>query len=98
PAYWNNHVYILASKDYLADFVLQGGRLSDRPASMGKQRFGNPGATPAVSANGNKNGIVWLIETKAWNGGDRPAVLHAYDAANVSIELYNTEQNSARDR
>ena len=28
----------------------------------------------------------------------RPAVLHAYDAAHVENELYNTEENSARDR
>lgn len=65
---------------------------------MGEQRFGNPGATPAISANGSSGGIVWVIETKAWNGADRPAVLHAYDAANVARELYNSEQNSARDR
>jgi len=30
-------------------------------------QFWYPGATPAVSANGTHNGIVWLIETKAWN-------------------------------
>ncbi len=34
---------------------------------MGEKRFGNPGATPAVSANGTRDGIVWLIENKAWN-------------------------------
>ncbi|MBZ5620660.1 MAG: hypothetical protein LAQ69_18335 [Acidobacteriia bacterium] len=65
---------------------------------MGSQRFGNPGATPAISANGTRNGIVWLIDTKTWNGADRPAVLHAFDASNVTRELYNTEQNSGRDR
>ncbi len=27
----------------------------------------------AISANGTWNGIVWLIETKAWNGADRAA-------------------------
>ena len=98
PAYWNGHVYILASKDYLSDFALKGGELSAKPVASGQQRFGNPGATPAISANGAKDGIVWLIETKAWNAEDRPAVLHAYDAANVAHELYNTEQNAARDR
>jgi hypothetical protein len=98
PAYWNGRVYMLASKDYLSAFSLQRGKLSDRPVAMGTQRFGNPGATPAISANGGRNGIVWLIETKAWNGAGRPAVLHAYDALNVARELYNTEQHAGRDR
>jgi hypothetical protein len=98
PAYWNGHVYILASGDYLSAFALDHGRLSAKPDAMSAQRFGNPGATPAISANGKSNGIVWLIETKTWNGADQPAVLHAYDAANVGRELYNSEQNSARDR
>jgi hypothetical protein len=34
---------------------------------------------------------VWVIE----NGNK--AVLHAYSAANVAIELYNSNTNSARD-
>jgi hypothetical protein len=98
PAYWNQHVYLLASMDYLSDFRLEHGRLSAHPYATGTQRFGNPGATPAISANGQRDGIVWLIETKTWNGRDQPAVLHAYDAANVAHELYNTEQESGRDR
>ena len=98
PAFWNGRVYMLASNDYLMAFRLHPGKLALKPDSIGAQRFGNPGATPAVSANGNRNGIVWLIETKAWNGADRPAVLHAYDAANVARELWHSEQNNGRDR
>lgn len=29
---------------------------------------------------------------------DRPAVLHAYDARDITHELYNSEQKSERDR
>ena len=98
PAYWNGHIYVLARRDYLSDFALENGKLAAKPRAMSDQRFADPGATPAISANGNRNGIVWLIETKPWNGADKPAVLHAYDAANVARELYNSEQNNARDR
>ena len=98
PAYWNGRVYLLASKNSLKSFPVRQGKLADRPDATGAQHFGNPGATPAISADGARNGIVWLIETKAWNGADRPAVLHAYDAANVARELWNSEQNRDRDR
>jgi hypothetical protein len=98
PSYWNGRVYMLASKDHLAAFPVRQGKLADKPDAIGTQLFGNPGATPAISADGARNGIVWLIDTKAWNGADRPAVLHAYDAANVARELWHSEQNSGRDR
>ena len=95
--YWNKHVYFLGSQDVLRDFALDQGRLTLKASARGP-KFTDPGATPTISANGTKNGIVWVIATKTWNGGDRPAVLHAYDAADVQNELYNTEENSARDR
>lgn len=91
PAYWNGHLYVQASDDALSDFALNRGVVPDVASVKSTVKIGNPGATPAVSANGNKNGIVWLIETKAWNEfGDRPAVLHAFDAGNIAHEIYNT--------
>ena len=96
PAYWNGHVYVLASQDYLTDFSVKGGSL--KLAAQSRQRFGNPGATLAISANGAHDGIVWLIETKVWNGPDQAAILRAYDAANLDRELYNSEQAPRRDR
>jgi len=97
PAYWNGHVYVQASNDVLKDFSLDHGKLVG-PVASGTQRFIDPGATPAISANGSRNGIVWILESKGWRSPDRPAVLHAYDAANVAREIYNSEQVSGRDR
>lgn len=96
-SYWNNHVYFLGSQDVLRDFALEQGRLTLKASARGS-KFTDPGATPTISADGTKNGTVWVIGSKTWNGSDRPAVLHAYDAANVEKELYNTEENNARDR
>jgi hypothetical protein len=39
-----------------------------------------------VSANGTANGIVWAHENT------NPGVLHAYDAANLAHEIYNSNQ------
>jgi hypothetical protein len=98
PAYWNHHVYIFAADDVLKDFALENGKLSARPVAQGPTRFIDPGATPAISANGTRNGIVWVLRSKGWRSPDTSAVLYAYDATNVSHELYNSDQNPQRDR
>ena len=97
PAYWNWHVYVVAAGDVIRDFVIKRGRLAPAVAG-GLPKYPDGGATPAVSANGAKDGIVWAIATHTWRGGGPPAVLHAYDALNVLNELYNSEQNATRDR
>jgi hypothetical protein len=59
-----------------------------------------PGATPAVSANGTGNGIVWAVDSSNYGGmgpASAPAILHAFDATNVANELYNTTQVQSRD-
>jgi len=96
-SYWNGHVFFAASDDYLHDYAVKNGQLVlDTSSAM---KFENPGATPSVSADGNKNAIVWAISTKTWNGSDnRPAVLYAFDATKLGQPIYTSEQNSQRDR
>ncbi|HWH50250.1 MAG TPA: hypothetical protein VN651_01805 [Gemmatimonadaceae bacterium] len=97
-AYWNGRIYTLWSSDVIRSFGLTNGQVNPAPSSQGSHRFADPGATPTVSSNGGAGGIVWVVETRTWNGSDRPAVLHAYDASNVARELYSSELNAARDR
>jgi len=62
---------------------------------------GQPGGILAVTANGTNAGtaIVWASHqlTGDANHNVLPGILHAYDAQNVSHELWNSEQISARD-
>jgi hypothetical protein len=95
-AYWSRHVFFAASDDNLRDYAIKNGRLMLNAAS--KTKFDNPGATPSVSADGNKQAIVWAIATRTWNGADRPAILYAFDASKIDQLLYTSEQNSQRDR
>lgn len=96
PAYFQNTVYFVGVGDPLKAFSLSNGQLGTSPASQATTFFGFPGATPVISANGASNGIVWVLQTDqaASNG---PAVLHAYLAADVSTELYRSNQNPSRD-
>jgi hypothetical protein len=86
PAYFNNTVYYGASGSTLRAFPMTSARLASTAASASATSFPSPGTTPAVSASGSANGIVWAVENRT------PAVLHAYDAANLSHELYNSNQ------
>lgn len=96
PATWNGRVYLWSADDVLRSFAIVGDTL--REIGRGAVRFTDPGATPTVSADGVRNGIVWAITSKGWRSPDRPAVLYAFDAANVTNELWDSEQNAARDR
>ncbi len=98
PAYWNGHLYYYTSEDALKDFAVINGKLSNAPVAQSRQTSAYSGGTPTVSANGERDGIVWVIETKAWNGTEGRAELQAFDAANVSRTLYSSEQNATRDQ
>jgi hypothetical protein len=84
-AYFNNAVYYGAVSDNLKAFPIVNARLATTAAFQSANSFAYPGTTPAVSANGTTNGIVWAVENSS------PAVLHAFDATNLQ-ELYNSNQ------
>jgi hypothetical protein len=90
-AYFNHTLYFAPAGDSLKAFGLANGNLTAAPVSQSAQQFGGLGAAPTVSANGEANGIVWVVEASA--GG----TLHAYDASNVAQELYNSQTNRDRD-
>ncbi len=95
-AYWNGHAYFATNKDYLRAYAINNGQLAESARS--RMKFADPGATPSISANGNKDAIVWAVATKSWNGPDnKPAVLYAFDAATLGEPIYTSEQNSQRD-
>jgi len=85
PAYFNNTIYYGAVNDALKVFPIANARLAAAASVQSATIFPYPGTTPSISANGNTNGIVWAVENSS------PAVLHAFDAANLQ-ELYNSNQ------
>jgi uncharacterized repeat protein (TIGR03806 family) len=96
PAYWNYLIFYQGNGDVMKAFSISNATLVDTAASHSATSFGFPGATPTISANGNNNGIAWIIQADAYLSSG-PAVLHAYNATNLAIELYNSSQNLSRD-
>ena len=84
PAWFNGTLYYGGVGDNLKAFSYSGGSFA--LTSRSSNTFEFPGTTPSISANGTKNGIVWAAENSS------PAVLHAFDATNVAVELYNSNQ------
>ena len=88
PTYFNGVLYFGSDGDTLKAFPFTNAKLAMAPTSLSVATFAHPGTTPAVSANGTQNGIVWAVESALNN----PAVLHAYDPTNLAHELYNSNQ------
>jgi hypothetical protein len=91
PAYWQGTLYVAAAGDPVTAFPLTGGSLADAPSSQSSGSIGGMGASPVVSSNGGSGGVVWVLDTSGAHATPAaPAVLHSYDADNLSHELYSS--------
>ena len=100
-AYWASptahYVYNIGDADPLRAFTVSSAGVSASSVMQSSYSFAN-GGTPVISASGNSGGIVWVmerVEDPDILPGTLPAVLHAFDATNLSSELYNTTEAPA---
>jgi hypothetical protein len=96
PAYWNNRIYYTGKSDNVRAFGIANGLINGTPQAKSPTTLGPFTGSPVVSANGTNNGIVWVTDPGAY-GSSGAAVLHAYNATNLAVELYNSSQNLSRD-
>lgn len=85
PAYWNNTVYFYGGAAPVQAFRLANGLLEPMVSTPGRYT-GNH--SPSISANGNTNGILWLISS---------GQLAAFDAVSLKL-LYTSGQSGTRDK
>ena len=83
PVFFNNSVYICPENNTLKALPVSKALLSTSPSSQSAHTFGSNGAVASISANGNAQGIVWALD---WSAG----ILYAYDATDLSKELYDS--------
>ena len=97
PAYFNGAVYYLRTGEYIKRVPIVNGHLEEaQTVANTSQRYGFPGATPSISANGSDDGIVWATESYYPTGlnmrdhADPGRLrLHAYDATTLD-ELFTS--------
>jgi len=106
PVFWQNALYYAGSKqgvnhgDRLKRFLFNpsSGQFNPSPDSQSDYTFNFPGATPSISSQGSSNGIVWVIDSShAIPNPPFPpgaAVLFAYDATDLSKDLWDSTQAS----
>ena len=87
PAYFDGRLYYGPVSQPIMEFQFKKAKLQTTPVEQTTTSFGYPGATPSISSNVDRDGIVWATENT------NPAVLHAYNAITLQ-ELYNTNQAS----
>ncbi len=103
--YWNSAkngalVYMWGQTDHLRAYRLDGDKMQETPFAMRPDvTQGHPGAMISLSANGNKDGILWAAihaSGSSWHES-RSGVLHAYAADDILHELWNSLENPTRD-
>lgn len=99
PLFWNNFIYVAAGNGRLKAFPMAGGAVNPSPLALqSPELLGPQGATPVVTSNGANNAIIWLIAASgALAAPNTPAILRAFDAGNLSNEIYNSAMVPSRD-
>jgi hypothetical protein len=95
--FWNNTFYIGAASSPLQAYTFNTttGLFTTSPASQSNVSVAFPGLTPAISAAGTANAILWTVDSSSsgTNGAPTgPAVLYAFDPNNLANELWDSTQ------
>jgi len=80
------------------EFVYTGSGLTYGAETKPSIHENSRGTTPFISADGNSNGILWMVDNGLplqLNSSPTKATLRAYDANDLGTELYSSSQNSA---
>ncbi|HKD44450.1 MAG TPA: hypothetical protein VKD24_02240 [Candidatus Angelobacter sp.] len=99
-AWFNGSVFLGIDPGPVVQFKISGGKLlpgAITPMSIPKLTYGS---TPFISANGSTSGIVWVLDhghpiQDPTGAAPAAAVLRAFDASDITHELYDSSQNAA---
>jgi hypothetical protein len=113
PVYWKSSagefIYVMAEQDYLRQYKLTSGKLELFKMSAARapvdptrgMSYTMPGGSMTLSANGSdaSTGVLWVSMPIALdaNNGTVPGVLRAFNASDISIELWNSQQSGTQD-
>ncbi len=82
-------IYYAEVGDYAKAFEISRAHIRPRPVSQSHSRFPYPGSTPEISADGTRDGIVWMLN----RSGNR---LLAFNAGNLRQVLFDSNKGKGR--
>ena len=102
PAYFNQSIYLGVTPTAanvpagIRQFTYSAGTLTPYHYTTPSIQAGSYGTTPFISANGTGNGVLWMIDhgVPLQSGTSTAATLRAYDANDLSNELYDSSMNT----
>ena len=108
PAYYNGTLYFGVESAPVMALPLTNGLFGANAqgiadaTSFSAETYGFPGPTPMISASPAGNAIVWALDSSAFldccdshTSAAGPAILRAYDAANLADELFSSSKLGA---
>jgi hypothetical protein len=99
-ALWNRlgmtYIYVQGYRDVVKSYQITGAALNMTPVSSGSTPVAAPRVGMTISAGGARNGILWET-TGDFTDPSVPGTLHAFDAMNLSDELWNSGENASED-
>ncbi|HZR17224.1 MAG TPA: chitobiase/beta-hexosaminidase C-terminal domain-containing protein [Verrucomicrobiae bacterium] len=97
PAFFNNTLYIIDSNSRIGAYTISNAQFNTTPVESPDGYNNKGGASVSISANGTSNAIAWAMYNSGGQSPNTPAVLRAYNAANLTRELYSSDQIPSRD-
>ncbi|HZQ24882.1 MAG TPA: hypothetical protein VFA89_18990 [Terriglobales bacterium] len=109
PIYWNSPnfgpvIYIWGSGDYLKAYQFSNGLFNETPITQSTTAgvIGYSNSVPlSLSANNSQTGtgIVWAAGPYSGDANQKTVkgIVRAFDATNLGVELWNSQQNATRD-
>jgi outer membrane protein assembly factor BamB len=96
PAFFEGTLYVCPSKVALSAYKIDPstGLFRSEPVAVAPPCDGcfRRGSAPSISANGDHDAIVWLIDNSQF-ADPGPAILHAYDASDLH-QLYDSSASA----
>ncbi len=95
PLFWNNTLFYSIGINPLQAYAFDPGTgtFNTTPVSSSSMPLSWPGSSPSMSSNNGGDPILWVYQASRNVG-----ILRAFDPADLTTELYDTELSPDRDR